>query len=278
MPMNKLDEQTLKNAKPLKGTYALVLGCSSGFGAAVTKKLASQGMNILGVHMDRKPTMPLAEEVYKFVAAQGVKSKFWNVNAADAENIIQISAEISQILKSENNHVRVLLHSLAFGALKPFIADKKEEQITKAQIEMTTDVMGNSLVYWTQELYHGDCFTNGSRIYGLTSGATDRSWPSYGAVSSAKATLESNIRTLSLELGPKGITANTLRCGVTNTPSQKKIPGAEEMQERARNVNPHHRLTTPEDVAEALWTLAQPATYWMSGNIICVDGGEYFVA
>ena len=82
----------------------------------------------------------------------------------------------------------------------------------------------------------------------------------------AKAALESYCRQLSLELGPRGIAVNAIRAGVTKTPALDKIPGAEEMMRVQRLRNPGGRLTTPEDVAEAIALLARPGAAWISGN------------
>lgn len=117
----------------------------------------------------------------------------------------------------------------------------------------------------------------GGRIYAMTSSGGDRVIPTYGAVSAAKASLESHCRQLALELAGRGITANSIRAGVTDTPALRKIPGAEHMLEEAALQNPHGRLTTPEDVAQCLVALAGPETAWMTGNTIRVDGGEDFV-
>ncbi len=267
----------ITKASPLKGNWALVLGCSSGYGAGIAKALAGAGMNILGVHLDRKTTLPDVEKVKSEIEALGVKVKFWNANAADPELIATATDEIKSLLSGAEK-VRVLIHALAFGTLKPFIKTAPENQITKVQLEMTLDVMANSLIYWTQACYNKTLFGNGTRIYGLTSSGTDRTWPDYGAVSAAKAVLECHMHTLSLELGPQGITANSLLLGVADTPAQRKIPGSDRMQEKAKSINPHQRLTTPEDVGRALVCLAQPETYWISGNRIGIDGGEYYVA
>ena len=93
-------------------------------------------------------------------------------------------------------------------------------------------------------------------------------------VSAAKAALESHVRQLALELAPIGITANAICAGVTDTPALKKIPDSDAMREVAIRKNPSHRLTRPEDVARALVALAQPCTYWLTGNVVYVDGGE----
>jgi enoyl-[acyl-carrier protein] reductase III len=124
---------------------------------------------------------------------------------------------------------------------------------------------------------HAGLMEQGGRIYAMTSSGGTRVLPSYGPVSAAKAILESHIRQLALELAPRGITANAIRAGVTNTPAARKIPGYDTFSEAARARNPHGRLTTTQDVAAAIGVLAQPNTYWMTGNVIGVDGGEDIV-
>ncbi|GAB4251364.1 enoyl-ACP reductase FabI [Deferrisoma sp.] len=260
------------SATDLKGSWALILGASSGFGAATARALARKGMNIAGVHLDRKATLPQVEALVNELEATGARVRFFNVNAADAEK----RREVLDALAAEcgdGPKVRVLLHSLAFGALRPFVGDPSET-VTQAQMEMTLDVMAHSLVYWTQDLVARGLFDRGGRIFAMTSSGGQRVWAYYGAVSAAKAALESHIRQLALELAPRGITANAIRAGVTDTPALRKIPGHQQMVEVAKSRNPMGRLTTPEDVAEAIALLAEPASYWLTGNVIGVDGGE----
>ena len=117
----------------------------------------------------------------------------------------------------------------------------------------------------------------GGKVFAMTSSGGQRVWRTYGAVSAAKASLESHVRQLALELAPQGITVNAIRAGVTDTPALRKIPGHEEMIEIAKARNPFGRLTTPADVAAAVVVLSQPGTHWMTGNVIGVDGGEDIV-
>ena len=114
----------------------------------------------------------------------------------------------------------------------------------------------------------------GGRIFAMTSTGSVRAYPNYGAVRAAKAALESHIRYLAMELAPRGITANSILAGVTDTPALRKIPGNDTMLELARTRNPTGRLTTPEDVAQCLLALARPETAWLTGNTLLVDGGE----
>lgn len=254
--------------------WALVLGSSSGFGEACARALAADGFNIYGVHLDRKSTMAHVEEVVEAIRATGRDVEFFNVNAADPTKREEILRHVAERLEGTGDQVRVLLHSLAFGTLKPFIRGENQAGLAQRELEMTLDVMANSLVYWAQDLVDNGLMREGGRIYSMTSTGDFHAWRSYGAVSAAKAALEAHTRQLALELAPRGITVNSLRAGVTDTPALRKIPGSDEMIESATKRNPHGRLTRPEDVAKALVALARPETAWITGNVIGVDGGE----
>jgi len=173
----------------------------------------------------------------------------------------------------EGDRVGVLMHSLAFGTLRPLVsADGKA--LGRRHIEMTLDVMATSLVYWTQDLVGPGLLGEGGRIYAMTSSGSLAALPAYGAVSAAKSALESYIRQLAVELAPQGITANAIMAGVTDTAALRKIPGSDDLVRKALERNPYHRLTTPEDVAACMVDLARPGTTWLTGNVLRVDGGE----
>ncbi len=257
-----------------KGDWALVLGASSGFGEAACRRLAEAGFNIFGVHLDRKAGMAHVESLQADLKAMGREVVFVNANAADEAKRQEV---VAQLKERANGRVRVLMHSLAFGALKPLVGATPEDSLTKAQVDMTLDVMASSLIYWTQDLARAGLFCRGARIFAMTSAGSSRVWTSYGAVSAAKAALESYCRQLALELAPLGVTANALLAGVTDTPALRKIPGNEKMIEVAQGRNPMKRLTTPDDVAQSLVAFCLPHFDFMTGNTIRIDGGENVV-
>lgn len=259
--------------------WALILGASSGFGEATSLALAQSGFNIFGVHLDRKATLPNVQRIIGAIETAGQRAEFFNVNAADEEKRQEVLDRAEEVLQAEGyGQIRVMLHSLAFGTLKPFVAATPEESISKSQMDMTLDVMAHSLVYWVQPLVWRKLMGQGGRIYAMTSAGSTRIFPTYGAVSAAKAALESHIRQLAVELAPQGITINAIRAGVTDTPALRKIPGHEKMAEIASSRNPMGRMTSPADVAAAIAVLSRPGTHWITGTVIGVDGGEDVVA
>ena len=108
----------------------------------------------------------------------------------------------------------------------------------------------------------------------MTSAGGQKQWSSYGAVSMAKAALESATRQLAFELAPHKIACNAIQAGVTMTPALEKIPGYKNMIKRAQHSNPHKRITTTKDIANAVVLLGLSEDYWLTGNTIKIDGGE----
>ncbi|MFP4369140.1 MAG: enoyl-ACP reductase [Candidatus Kapaibacterium sp.] len=254
--------------------YTLILGVSSGFGKAISREFAKKGYNIYGVHLDMGSNRARAEEFRQELESYGVKAIFFNVNAADDKKRAEIIEEIKKNAKNSNHVLRVLVHSLAFGAIKPFFSEDPDNMVSKPQIEMTMDVMANSLIYWVQDLFNAKLLAENSRIFGLTSIGSQRAMINYGAISAAKAALESYIRQIAVELAPYKITANAILAGLTDTPAARKIPGFDKMLAHAKDHNPFDRNTVPEDVAKAISMLADEDFYWITGQTLGVDGGE----
>ena len=125
--------------------WALILGASSGFGAATARALANAEFNILGVHLDLKSTLPRALRVQADIEAKGRKAFFFNKNVADDRNRAEIIAKTKRLLGSRCK-IEIVLHSVAFGNLKRYIADNPKDAVDRKAMEMTLDVMANSFV------------------------------------------------------------------------------------------------------------------------------------
>jgi NAD(P)-dependent dehydrogenase (short-subunit alcohol dehydrogenase family) len=250
---------------------ALILGCSSGFGAAASRAYAHAGYDILGVHLDRRSTLQNAFDVQADVEAAGQSCRLFNLNAADEK----ARGSVLDAIADTDTQVQVLLHSLAFGTLLPFVAPEPGGRaIRPRQLSMTLEVMANSLVWWTGDLVRRELMGRGGRVFAMTSSGSHSCFANYSAVGAAKATLECHVRYLAMELAPRGITVNAILAGVTDTPALRKIPGSKALLDKALAANPSGRLTTPQDVAEALIDLSRPGTHWLTGNTLRIDGGE----
>jgi NAD(P)-dependent dehydrogenase (short-subunit alcohol dehydrogenase family) len=262
--------------------WALILGASSGMGEATALALAKDGYRICGIHLDFRAGLAHVDEVKRAIEKAGSEALFINMNAADDEKRAGALAQLKERFDKSratggDPYVRVVMHSLAFGTLLPFIADDPKEAVNRKQMEMTQDVMANSLVYWVQDLYRGGFLANGSKVYAMTSEGSTRVVPTYGVVSSAKAALESHCRQLAMELARKGtgISVNAIRAGVTVTPALMKIPEHDAIIEASVRRNPSGRMTTPQDVGDAIVALSREGFDFVTGNVIGVDGGEY---
>mgnify|MGYP001173543493 FL=1 len=251
--------------------WALILGSSSGFGAATCKELAKKGINIYGVHLDRKSNMDSINLLIDELKENNIEVRFNNMSATDEVKRMEVIEE----LKSFGDiRIKILMHSLAFGALKPVIDINQDNILQQRQVEMTLDVMASSILYWSQALYQTGLMQKGSQIFAMTSSGGHRQWKAYGAVSAAKASLESYCRQLAFELSEHGIACNAIQAGVTDTPALRKIPGNDKMIEHAFNLNPGKRLTIPKDIAKFISLIGLSEDSWLTGNTLRIDGGE----
>jgi enoyl-[acyl-carrier protein] reductase III len=256
----------------LEGSWCLILGASSGMGRATAREFAQHGANVLGVHFDTAEIQQKVVVLVEELRSHNVQAHFFNANAASADTRAELVPRFAEL--TGQSGIRVVLHSLAFGSLVPFLAADGQRGIVGRQLDMTLNVMAHSLVYWTQDLHSASLLKPGAKIFAMTSAGDQKVSPNYGGVSAAKCALESHVRQLALELAPAGVAVNSLRAGVTVTPSLERIPEHRELIERATRANPHGRLTRPEDVAEAIALLSRTDSSWITGNVIGVDGGE----
>ncbi|MDW3650737.1 MAG: SDR family oxidoreductase [Bacteroidia bacterium] len=292
-----------------KGYWAVILGGSSGIGLASAKKLAQEGMHLCILHRDRKKDLPQIEAHYDSFRQFGVKVLNFNLDATRSENIEMVLKELKNEM-GENEGVRLLLHSIAKGNLKPMTdaqgtkenslnekagveqtplsqafkdlqsilqdegADIDRPVLTRQDFELTIEAMALSIYEWVQFIHNASLFAADARVIGLTSAGNTKAWRDYAAVSAAKSALEAICRSISLEFARFGIRCNVVQPGITDTPSLRMIPSSDILKLNAAVRNPFQRLTLPADVANALYLLCTDEAAWINGAVIPVDGGE----
>jgi enoyl-[acyl-carrier protein] reductase III len=113
----------------------------------------------------------------------------------------------------------------------------------------------------------------GGRVMAVSSLGSVRAVENYAAVGASKAALESLVRHMAVELGPRGINVNTISAGAVDTEALKKFPNRQTILDMALARTPLGRLTLPEDVADVSLFLCSDLAKMISGQTIVVDGG-----
>ncbi len=252
--------------------WVLILGGSSGLGLATAKKMARHGYHIIILHRDRRSDLKDIKIHFEEITSTGVELLHFNVDATNAKKRLETIDEIRNVLSSTGK-IKMMVHSIAKGSLKPMVSNE-ETTLNHQDIEITLNAMSISLYDWTKAVFETDLFDDDARIVAFTSEGSTRAWEGYAAVSAAKATLEALTRSIALEYAPKGIKANCIQAGTTETKAFALIPNSEKLKKSALERNPNKRLTTPEDVANAVYLLSTDEAKWITGTVIKVDGGE----
>jgi len=247
--------------------WAIILGGSSGLGLATAHKLASTGLNIAIVHRDRKMDLEKLNDEVRIMESNGIVVKTYNKNALEQE----VRSSILEEFKPGS--VYMLVHSIAKGSLKSMTGDQNTS-LSKPDLDITLHAMATSWYEWANSIRQKRLFSDNARNIAFTSEGSSRVWPGYGAVSVAKASLEALMRNMAVEWAPEGIRSNCIQAGTTKTASFSIIPYSEKLAELAIERNPFKRMTTPQDVADAVYLLSRKEAQWINGTILRVDGGE----
>lgn len=270
-----------KSTQEFSHSWAIILGGSSGFGFAAVEKLARHGMHVALLYRETVAgERSLIEKLNALTAETNTIVLPYNVNALDVAGRVSFLQQFNTTV-NKKQIIRLLLHSIARGNLKPLIneenglSETKQHLLSIEDIQLTTYAMSTSLLDWTRALHEEALFETDARIIGLTSEGAHKYWDSYAAVSIAKASLESLATYMAVEFGKYGLKTNLIQAGITATPSLKRIPGSNKLIEMAEIRNPLGRITEPEDVANAIYLLCKTEASWINGALIHVDGGEH---
>jgi enoyl-[acyl-carrier protein] reductase III len=287
--------QNIMSKKQFADRWAIILGGSSGFGFAAIEKLSRHGMNIAVLYRETAAAeRALKERFGQLAAASETTILPFNINALDGAARVAFIDQFAAVAGRKHG-VRLLLHSIARGNLKPLMPVKESgqddgavkdtrwpgkrfpgnETLSIEDIQLTSYAMSTSLLDWARDLLKEDLFHPDGRILGLTSEGAHKYWEGYAAVAIAKSSLESLTTYMAVELGKYGLKTNLIRAGITDTPSLNKIPASHKLIELSTSRSPLGRMTKPEDVANVIYLLCTDEASWINGSVIHVDGGEH---
>ncbi|MBN2356001.1 enoyl-[acyl-carrier-protein] reductase FabL [candidate division KSB1 bacterium] len=243
----------------LKGKVALVTGGSRGIGRAIAVRLAEAGADVAINYLRHRAA---AEETVKLIEAKGARALAIRANVGEPDNIPRMIDEI----KNQFGRLDILVSNAASGVLKPAM------ELNEKHWHWTMDINAGTLLPLSQHavpLMGQD----GGYIIAVSSLGSIRAIPNYAAVGASKAALESLVRHLALELAPYKVSVNAVSAGVVDTDALKHFPNRDEMLTAAREKTPTGRLTTPDDVADAVLFLCSSLAKQIQGQTIVVDGG-----
>ena len=168
-------------------------------------------------------------------------------------------------IRDHHQRLDILVSNAASGVLKPAM------ELTCRHWDWAMDINARALLVLARHAV--EMMEGGGRIMAVSSLGAIRAVPNYTVVGASKAALESLVRHLAVELGPRQITVNTISAGVVDTDALKKFPNRDQMIGESLRRTPLGRLTTPEDVADLALFLCSDLSAMITGQTLVVDGG-----
>lgn len=258
--------------------WALILGASSGTGAAVARAVAEDpalSLSVFGAHRGNHPEGAAAVEAA--VRSAGRRAHLRVGDAGSAEGAEAGADELLSVAGPRS--VSLFVHSIANASVGVLTAESGGTlpAVTPRQAHKTFDSMAHSFVWWTQALLSRDLLAPGARLLGLSNPMVDQAVRGTALIAASKAALEIYVRHLARELGPRGHRVNLLKFGAVVTEAMRKTfdgPALDRLQAAVTRAVPAGRLLTAEEVARVVCVLSGEAGAFFNGATIDFTGGE----
>lgn len=182
--------------------------------------------------------------------------------------------QVFETLTQEFGHISFLIHSIAFANrddLTGRFVDTGREGFRVAM-----EVSAYSLLPLVR--HAAPLMTNGGSVVAMTFHASQRVYPGYNVMGSAKAALEHAVRQLAAEMGPSSIRVNAISAGPLETLAARGISGFRDMRHAHAEKAPLQRNITAEEVAQTALFLCSGMASGITGSVIPVDAGYHIMA
>ncbi len=253
-------------AKLLEGKKGLIVGIANdrsiAWGCARAFRALGADLAITYLNEKAKPHVePLAQEVDAPIFMP-----------MDVMTDGQIEAVFERIARDWGK-LDFLVHSIAFStkdALGGRVVD-----VARAGFQVTMDVS----VWSFLRMAHlaEPLMKDGGTMFTMTYYGSEKVVENYNIMGVAKAALESSVRYLAAELGPKGIRVHAISPGPLATRAASGIPEFDELLEKAKGKAPARSLVDIDDVGAACAFLAHDAARLMTGQVLYIDGGYHVI-
>ncbi len=248
-----------KLSRSVRDSVVIVTGAASGMGRATAHLFADEGARVAAIDINQAPL----DEVVADIEGDGGTAKGWTLDLSDRDAIASVIPEIA----AHFGGIDVLVNNAGISIFSPVDGDDYGEAWDKSvAVLLTAQVfMVRAALPWLRESQH-------PRIINIAStealGATKYGSP----YTASKAGVTGLTRSLALEFGDEGITVNCICPGPIRTGMTDAIP-EEQKEIYAKRRTALRRYAEPEEVAHATLSLALPASQYITGVTLPVDGG-----
>jgi len=243
----------------LKGKTALVTGAAQGIGKAIGLRLAREGAVVAACDLN----LPLAEATVQEIRDSGANGKAYLLNVTDAEEVRRVVEEAAK----EFGRIDILVNNA--GITKDALLLRMEEGAWDAVLSVNlkgTFLLSKACARLMIKQRFG-------RIVNISSLSGQRGNAGQSNYAASKAGIIGFTKSLSKELGPRGVTVNAVAPGFIQTAMTEDLPQG--IKDSYLKQIPLGRLGTPEDIAGAVAFLCSEDGAYISGEILGVNGGMY---
>ena len=243
----------------LAGKVALVTGAGRGFGKAIAEAFLAEGANVVLHHRSS------AEAVAKLVAEAGADRAV--ALGADLRDPAA-TADLVAASREAFGGIDILVNNAGVMAVGPFLESTEEQWAN----DIDVNVWGPLRV--THAVLPGMIERGGGKVVNISSQLALRPWDRGAVYAGTKGFLLSWTKSLAAEVGRHGITVNAIGPGSIVTDMNRDIfPDAEAERAKAAEL-PLRRMGRPSDVAGVAVFLASPASDFMTGQLLGINGGS----
>jgi 3-oxoacyl-[acyl-carrier protein] reductase len=243
----------------LEGEIALVTGASRGIGRAIATTLAARGATVVGTATSEKG----AEAITAYLQETGARGRGMVLDVTRPEDVDGLIRQVSE----EFGPVGILVNNAGITRDNLLMRMKDEEWEDIIRTNLTAVYrMSKAVLRGMTRARRGRIIHIGS-VVGSSGNAGQTNY------AAAKAGLLGFTKSLAREVGPRGVTVNTVAPGFIDTDMTRDLP--ETQRDALLGQIPLGRLGMPEEVAEVVAFLASPAAAYVTGETIHVNGGMY---
>ncbi len=244
----------------LAGQVALVTGASRGIGRAIALRLARAGAHVV---VNYKENQAAAESAVAAITAEGGRAEAVQFDVTDGA---AVDSAVRALL-DRHGHCDILVNNAGGTSDQLLLRMKEEEWERVLRVNLTgTFLCCKAVVRFMLRAHYG-------RIVNISSVAGQMGNLGQAAYAAAKAGIEGFSRSLARELASRNITVNVVAPGFIATDMVEQLP--ENLKQTYLQLIPVARWGKPEEVAEAVAFLVQPAAAYITGQVLGVNGGLY---